>query len=218
MTYVYDLILNFNSELYEFYEWNKDDYLYHIKKINLIKVSIDTYNDILNKKIKFHDDFLLTIFHKCEYYHNRDIKEIPYAILITDSYRLMGIILNSDGYIIKYSSLLLDEEEDILSISRRLPIIKLTYKIEGNILHDDLTRYEKYIIKYIKKDLNSCYKENNINKLKYLYYEYFNKDGNSLKDMYYKLVNELDNLNEKHYNLYNLIRLSYMKQGINLTK
>ena len=214
MTYIYDVILNFNNELYEFYEWNKDDLIYHIKKIYLIKVNTKTYNDFLNKKIHIKGDFLLNIFHKCQYYDNKEVKEIPYALLITDGYRLMGVIFDNDGNIIKYSSLLLDEEEDVLDISNHLGIVKLDYEIKGDINTNSLTRFEKKLIKYIKKDLMISYKEKDLSKLKYLYYEYFNKDCNDIDKIFQDLINELNNLNEKHYNLYQLIKLSYSGKSV----
>ena len=214
MTYIYDVILNFNNELYEFYEWNKDDLIYHIKKIYLIKVNTKTYNDFLNKKIHIKGDFLFNIFHKCQYYDNKEVKEIPYALLITDGYRLMGVIFDNDGNIIKYSSLLLDEEEDVLDISNHLGIVKLDYEIKGDINTNSLTRFEKKLIKYIKKDLMISYKEKDLSKLKYLYYEYFNKDCNDIDKIFQDLINELNNLNEKHYNLYQLIKLSYSGKSV----
>ena len=69
MSYVYDLVLNFNNDLYEFYEWKKDDNLYHIKRINLVKVDSNTYNDILDNIVIFNDEFTLSIFNKCESYN-----------------------------------------------------------------------------------------------------------------------------------------------------
>ena len=48
MSYVYDLVLNFNGDLMDFYEWKKDDSLCHIKRINIIKVDSNTYNDFYN--------------------------------------------------------------------------------------------------------------------------------------------------------------------------
>ena len=32
MTYIYDIVLNFNNDFYEFYEWDKNDNLTLIKK------------------------------------------------------------------------------------------------------------------------------------------------------------------------------------------
>lgn len=214
MTYIYDIVLNFNNDFYDFFEWNKDDEIYHIKRIYLMKINTKTYNDFINKKIQIMGDFLLNIFHKCEYFDNREVKEIPYALLVTDSYRVMGIMLDGNGNIIKYSSLLLDEEEDILNISTHLGIVKLNYQIKGDINTDSLTRFERKLIKYIKKDLTISYKDNNLSKLKYLYYEYFSKDCDDINKIYQDLVNELNNINDKHYNLYHLIKLSYLHKSV----
>jgi len=210
MSYVYDLVLNFNNDLYEFYEWKKDDILYHIKRIHLIKVDSKTYNEIFDNIVTFNDEFLLSIFNKCEYYNNRSIESIPYAFLITDSYRVMGLLLNNTGKILKYSSLLLDEEEYVLDLCNKLASIKLEYKIiKKRTKCEFKTRLERYIIKYIKNNLALDYKRKNINKLKYLYYEYFNKQCDDIKIIYDSLISELDkDISKKHYDLYNLIKLS----------
>ena len=214
MSYVYDIVLNFNNELYEFYEWKRDDNLIHVKRINLIKVDSETYNEILNNVVSFDDEFLLTIFNKCEYYTNRSIETIPYAFLITDSYRIIGIMLDNSGKTIQYSSLLLDEEEDTLDISSKLGKVKILFKKEKKILSNSYrTRNEINIINYIKKYLARDYKKKDLNKLKYLYYEYFNKQSNDIDLIYHELTNELSKeFTQKHYDLYNLIKLSLCKK------
>ena len=215
MTYVYDIVLNFNTEYYDFYEWKKDDVIYHIKRINLIKVDSKTYNEIYDNFVLFNDEFLLSIFNKCEYYSNRRINNIPYACLLTDSYRVMGILLDNNGKIIKYSSLLLDEEEEVLDLCYKLGEIKLDYKIVKKISKNEYkTRHENNIMKYIKKDLTINYQKKNINKLKYLYYEYFNKQCDDINVIYQELMNEIENnFNEKHFDLYDLIKLSYSSKS-----
>ena len=211
MSYVYDLILNFNNDLYEFYEWKKDDDICHIKRINLIKVDSKTYNDILDNIVVFDNEFILSIFNRCEYYDNRIITSIPYAFLITDSYRVMGLILDNSGKTLKYSSLLLDEEEYVLDLCDKLGNVKIKYKaIKKRPKNEFQTRQEICIKKYIKKDLNVNYQKKDLNKLKYLYYEYFNKQCDDIDLIYHELMRELDrDINSKHYNLYNLIKLSY---------
>ncbi len=212
MTYIYDVMLNFNQDFYEFYEWEKDDNIYHIKRIHLMKIDSEVYNDILNNKVVLSDDILFNIFNKCEYFDNKRVLSIPYALMITDSYRVMAIMMNSCGEVIKYSSLLLEDEEDVLEVSDKLGIIKINYKIKDKKEMNNLTRNEKLIFNYIRKDLNKAYKEKDINKLKYLYYEYFNKESDDIKFIYDNLINILnDKINDKHYNLYNLIKLSIHK-------
>ena len=159
---------------------------------------------------------MLSIFNKCEYYSNHGILEIPYAFIITDTYRVMAIILDSNGKISKYSSLLLDEEEDILDVSSKLAEIKLQYRIIKKRIKDEFkTRQEINIIKYIKKDIDNDYKRKDLNKLKYLYYEYFNKQCDDIEKIYHDLCNELEkNVNDKHYVLYNLIKLSLCRKTV----
>ena len=216
MSYVYDIVLNFNSDYYEFYEWKNTDIINHIKRINLLLVDSKTYNEIFDNVVVFNNDFLLSIFNKCEYYTNRKIETIPYAFLLTDSYRVMGLIFNNNGKIIKYSSLLLDDEEEILDLCHKLGTIKLDYKIVKRRDKEEIeTREEKNIIKFIRKDLESDYKKGNTSKLKYLYYEYFNKQSDDIKLIYKELLKELEkNINNKHYELYNLIKLSYSGKNV----
>lgn len=210
MTYIYDLILNFHNELLEFYEWDKNDNFYHIKRINLIKIKSSTYNEILDYDVVFDNNFLVEIFNKCEYFQEKKVKNLPYAFLVTDSYRVMALLLNNEGKIIKYSSLLLDEEEDTLEISIRVPLTKLEYNKLERKEKNNLTRRENTILKYLKKELNNCYKNKDEAKLKYLYYEYSNKKNDDINSIYDYLTNELNkDVTDKHYNLYNLIKLSY---------
>ncbi len=215
MTYIYDIILNFQNDLYEFYEWNNDDNIYHIKRIYLMKINSKTYNDILDNKVILNEELMLNIFNKSEYYDNKKILTIPYTIILTDSYRVMAIMMNMDGLIIKYSSLLLDEEEEVLELSERLATVKITYQIVEKKGKSNLTRNEKNILKYIKRDLNNTYQEKNIHKIKYLYYEIFNKQCNDFNKMYHELMDILnDKMDKRHYNLYHLIKLSLMHKNV----
>lgn len=216
MSYVYDIVLNFNSDLYEFFEWYKDDSIYHIKRINLILVNSKTYNEIFDNIVLFNKDFLISIYNKCEYYTNRKIENINYAFLLTDSYRVIGILLDKTGKIIKYSSLLLDEEEEVLDLCYKLGEMKIDYEVLNPRKKNDFkTREEINIIDYIKKELIKDYEKKNISKLKYLYYEYFNKQSEDIDSIYQELLLELSkNISEKHYDLYNIIKLSYSRKSV----
>ena len=52
MSYIYDILLNYNKELYDFYEWNLDDDICHIRKTPLFKVTTNQLVDIANNDIK----------------------------------------------------------------------------------------------------------------------------------------------------------------------
>ena len=213
---VYDLMLNFHDNYYEFYEWNKEDDIIHIKKINLIKISSEDYNNFLYQKVIINDEFLLSIFNKCEYFDNKKINHLPYAVLLTDSYRVMGVILDMNGSIIKYSSLSLEDEEDVIDLGDKLALLKLNYKIiDKKIVDDYKTRDEIEIINYIRSDLNESFLSNDIDKIKYLYYEYFDRESDDLNKIREDFEKELSkDINIKHYNLYQLIKLSRCKRRV----
>ena len=50
MIYVYDILLNFSTSLYEFYEWKFEE-ITRFKKIGLFKVSSKFIYDVFNKKV-----------------------------------------------------------------------------------------------------------------------------------------------------------------------
>ena len=43
MNYIYDVVLNFNKEFYEYFEWKKKDNIINIKKIPVFNVSNEIF-------------------------------------------------------------------------------------------------------------------------------------------------------------------------------
>ena len=208
MIYIYDILLNFNKDFYEFYEWEKKDYIYHIKKIPIIKIDTNLMELLFTKKIKFTKELGDILYYKVELFGNKKNK-IKYSCLFTDGYKVLGVLLNDNLEIDKISDLLLDEANDAINISSRSNVIKLEYTIIGNNKNNLLlTRYEKNIKQYLEEELKKIYKNKEESKLEYLYFEYFNNNINSLENAYKELKNSLKNgITDKHINLYNLLHL-----------
>lgn len=173
MNYIYDILLNFNKELYDFYEWNKNDFIIHIKKIPLIRISSMKLKDIINHNIIFSDNFLEKIQNKTEEYCNRKIKNLDKVFLLTDGLDVIGINI-SDG--ISYSKLLIDEEIEVLEIATKIKESVIEYKkVSKKNIKEFKTRKEIEEEKYVISELNNIIKKNDSNQLRYLYYECFNK-------------------------------------------
>jgi len=49
MNYIYDVVLNFQKEYYDFYDWNKNDNIYHMRKIPILKINSKQLLDIKHK-------------------------------------------------------------------------------------------------------------------------------------------------------------------------
>lgn len=214
MTYIYDIVLNFNNDFYEFYEWDKNDNLTLIKKIPLIKVESDFLDQVFNLKLKIDDPLILEITDKCEV-NNKKKKILKYACLLTDSYRIIGILLNNKGEIIKLSDLLIDEAYEALNISKRLQTKNIAYNILGTRNNNYfLTRNEIKIKEYMELELKRINKENDLEKLKYLYFEFFNKTPTADLNIYKELLKTINtNLTTNHLKLYKLLKLIH--QNVN---
>ena len=72
-----------------------------------------------------------------------------------------------------------------------------------------MTRDEVYMINFIKRELKEICKNNSSDKLKYLYYECFNKINENISKMTIDLENYMMN---SPYKLFNLLMLSYSKK------
>ena len=70
MTYVYDIILNFHKNYYNFFEWNSKDIIYHMKKIPLIRVSDKDLNILKYNEVKIDKEVLLNFKNKSIMYNN----------------------------------------------------------------------------------------------------------------------------------------------------
>lgn len=209
MIYIYDIILNFNSVFYEFYEWDSKDNLTFIRKIPLVKVDTNFINDILTKKVVIDDPIVLEITNKCEITSCKKANKIKYACLFTDSLKVIGVILNDKKQIIKVSDLLLDEANDVINISKRTNIRSITYNILENKNNEFfLTKKEIKIKNYLQDEIQNIQNKKDFSKLSYLYFEYFNKIPDNNCDISKELLNSFkNNLTIKHIELYELLKL-----------
>lgn len=209
MIYIYDIILNFNSVFYEFYEWDSKDNLTFIRKIPLVKVDTNFINDILTKNVVIDDPIVLEITNKCEITSCKKANKIKYACLFTDSLKVIGVILNDKKQIIKVSDLLLDEANDVINISKRTNIRSITYNILENKNNEFfLTKKEIKIKNYLQDEIQNIQNKKDFSKLSYLYFEYFNKIPDNNCDISKELLNSFkNNLTTKHIELYELLKL-----------
>ena len=114
MNYIYYILVNFNDNLYDFYEWNTDDNVTHIRKIPLFRVATSTLEQIKNFNLKVDLDFLKKIENKTEKFTSRDVEKIHYAALFSDLNDVIALKFNEKGNSIGISRLLIDECEDVL--------------------------------------------------------------------------------------------------------
>lgn len=213
MIYVYDLILNWTDgdNVYEFFEWELSDELEHIKKIPLFKINSSKLDEVLNYEVKIENDFLNKVYNLTEKYNAQSTNKILYAAILTDGARAIAIELDDEGKIIYRSKLLIDEEEEINTLSNKLLEYELDFnKLKKRNCDNFTTRMEQDIKKLLTIEIKDSYKMGNFDKLKYLYYELFEKEQDDIDSIYKKLLDSLDKeINYNHNKLYEVIKLSY---------
>ena len=187
MNYIYDIYLNLNEVLFDFFDWNKNDKLSHIKKIPIFKIN---------------EDFLKKIIYNWTEVWNSS-ETLSYCALFTDNNNVIAVEFNNGGISIKKSCLFVDEELEVLEIVDRLNEKDINISIikKDNVLFK--TRAQIKEEKFIRHELDNI----EDNKLSYIYFECFGKHEKSKK----RILDKLNNIskNSKVYkNLYDILKLT----------
>ena len=175
MNYIYDILVNWNTILYDFYEWEINDEITHIRKIPIFKVNTNILLELERSKICIDSEFLSKIYRRGEIFTNKNIKSLDYISLFSDGESVLAIKFNETGTSIAKSKLLIDEEEEVLEVVLRMPESQINYNIIKEEVIYFKTRKEIERENYLKKQLHNLKKEDSIEKLKYLYYECFDE-------------------------------------------
>lgn len=216
MIYTYDILLNWTKEerLKEFYEWTLEDDLEHIKKMPIIRIRESLLKDLLTSKIKIDKTFLSKIKYKTESYFHNEIDVIDYAVIVTTEKKSLALELDNEGNVMYKSSLLIDEEEEVLEIGEELVKMDIPYEvITKNKKVSYLTRKEEEEKKFLIKEIKKIKQNKEESKLNYLYKEFFVDNVESFNDKLTILEKEISkDYNSFHHNLYNLLKLSTIKK------
>lgn len=210
MNYVYDILSNFNQELYDFYDWNKNDNFTHLRKVPSFRVSKEVLVDLMFKKVKIKGNLLKLIKDKTQVFTKEGVDVIEYCFIVSDSVNSLGVILDEDGVIYKRSKFLVSEE---LEINKCLKTSKI-YNVEYNLLsskthYSNMTRNEEKVTNLILNELELIM--DSTDKIDYLYYEWFNT--NKGKNKYKKLVSSIkSSYTSKHEYILELLNLLKIKK------
>ena len=74
MNYIYDILLNFNDNYFDFYDWNKSDNITEVKKIPIFKITSEDMYKIKNNYVIFDNEFKSKIKNQTDYFIGRSIK------------------------------------------------------------------------------------------------------------------------------------------------
>ena len=210
MNYIYDILINLQRKLYDFYEWNMSDEILHVRKIPVLKIRTKQLLDIKDNKIVIDSVLLKKIKNRTEIFTSHNVKVMQYVSLLSDGKDVIVLEFNEKGEKIRSSRLLVDEEIEVLEVVDNIELSDIDYNIlECERHYCYRTRKENKIYDYIIKQLT---KDNYI-KLKYLYYDCFEKEEDDVEKIVKHIKYELDNNWKSIYEkVYNFFKLSSQRQ------
>ena len=196
MNYIYDIVLNFQTNYYQFFEWNRTDKIKNISKIIVYHILDQDLIDLTHNQIIISEPFLSILKED-----NKRYKKI--MCLVSNAKQTIGLLFANDGTLLKRSSLLFEEETEVNNFAKELPLTSISYKINNkqepvNTLRVEIEKKD-ILVQYINQTTD-------ILTLKYLYYEYFKEECNEvaeIKTTLLKIVEE--EWTPKKNNLYQLI-------------
>ncbi len=206
MNYYYDIILNFLDSNYLFYDWLEQDTLEYIKKIPLYQVTSKKFKEIYAYEGKISLEFLEEIKDKTISKN----KKLKYACLIADKNNALALEFNDEGLVIARSSLMLKDELALLEYLYTIPLKDIEYtKIK--LINNNLdSRKSRQIKNFISLELKKLINDHNLEKLKYLYLEWFNEKEDNLDKIRKRMEKRLENeITLDEIKIYNIIKLSY---------
>lgn len=201
MNYIYDIYLNFNKELFDFFEWNKNDKLIHIKTIPIFKINEQDFKNIITYNIKLKESLFKEISDKATIY-NKPSQKRNYA-LFCDNTNVLAVEFNNQGKSINKSSLFISDELEILENSFKLKEKNINYEILNKNTIILKTRKERNQENFIKNELKNIDEK----KLKYIYFECFGKHEKNNKLIINKLLN-LSKESKIYKNLYDILKIT----------
>ena len=169
MDYIYDIVLNFQKDYYDFYEWQPDDKILHIKRIPIYKIASKDYLNIKNH--------IVTI-------RKNSLSKQNKMFLLTNGVEVIGVLIDNKGKVVKKSSLIFEESDDILKDKNYIKSINIKYNIDKKNQVEYISRIKKEKYKYLNNYFNKINKTKDEYFLKYLYYEIFNIDERDINKVY----------------------------------
>ena len=221
MNYAYDILVNFleGNRVYEFFEWRKEDKVKNINRTPLFLINSNKLYEIINSNVILDKEFLKLIKNKTSFFSDNNRSKVNNICVLTDRERCFAIEIDEIGNVIKKSSLLPDEEEELLIYSTNMKEYDIKYIIKNRLEKEDgYTRKEEYKIDYIKSEIKKSYEKKEYDKLNYIYDEVFKEKNRNIKFIFERLLKETINMDSniinKIYFILNLSSRKYIKKEI----
>lgn len=201
MIYIYDIVLNFQSKFYKFYEWSIQDRYLNIKKIPIFRVSTSELLSLYHNVVQLKKELLEKIERQTTIYMQNNL-HYKYLLLVSNTENTIALSCDDNGIVTKVSTLLFDEEDEANELAENLEeesiIDILVSQREKNEfvsrLKEEKTQKIKNMIQNLDENLDK-------EKIRYLYFDVFEKELDTVEKMKESLLRisqdeQLEKVNE----------------------
>lgn len=208
MSYIYDILANFNDCFYEFFDWNENDNIIHIKKLPILKVSVDFFNKVKYCDVVVDGSLIEKIYRRTDFFSINKNK-YNYVCCLCDGSEAIIVNFDSKGNVLGRSSLLIDEENEVIDISEGIDLFEYNLSVLEKHNYDVFKTRKEISINHLFFDELKCMDDE---KLKYLYFECFNERENDVEKIINRINDEIiNNFNSIYSKIYNFLKLTINK-------
>ena len=189
MNYIYDILANFNSCFYDFYDWDDGDDIVHIKKLPILKVDSNFLNSVKYYDVFVDCSLLEKIHKKCDFFKGNKGK-FSYVCALCDGCEAIIVRFDSKGRVIGRSSMLIDEGNEVIDMAEGIGVSNFNISINNKVCCDFFkTRHELSINNFILDSLSHM----DFDKLRFLYFDCFDEHEFDIDKIIYRITDEVKN-------------------------
>ena len=205
MNFIYDVLANFNDSFFEFFDWDDSDNIVHIKKLPIIKVSSDFFYNVKFNSVRVDTSLVDRIYKKTEFFKISKGK-YSYVCALCDGRESLIVRFDYKGNVIGKSSMLIDEENEVVDISECMDICDYSLTVcSKNTYYSFNTRKECQLNNYIVNELHNM----TYDKLCYLYFDCFNEHDSDIEKINSRIIYEINNNFSSIYSkIYDFLKLT----------
>ena len=173
-----------------------------------MKVSIDFFNKVKFCDVIVDSSLLEKIYRRTDFFSINKSK-YSYVCCLCDGREAILVNFDSKGKVLGRSSLLIDEENEVIDISECIDLFDCGLSVINKYSYDVFKTRKEISINHLFFDELKCMDND---KLKYLYFECFNERENDVKKIIDKINDEvINNFDSIYSKIYSFLKLTINK-------
>lgn len=206
MLYYYDLLVNLDDELWDYYEWEKTDSLTLFKKVPFIRINELAIKDFLEYQIFLDKEWIKPYLNKAILKDNKRLS----GILFSGLKEAIFLEFNEEGKVLAKSKVLMEDWNNIYEVVGEKECRDVLYEKKEKL---PLRKEFRQALKekhFLEVEINSLEDNQNKSKCAYIYYEFFKEATDDFPYMIKRLREEIAKpYTLKMHEVFLLIKMTY---------